>query len=124
MQGLAGGMIRPEEGELTPFRQFVFDQRWLVRQLVEDSRFNQAFLGITLLNTLFLALAYDGNPTLNLSATPNTEVQSLRQDYFGAQQQNALDLCGLCNPQPTPSPAPSITEPTYSEPGTVGALPG
>ena len=78
--------MRPEEGELTPFRQFVFDQRWLVRQLVEDSRFNQAFLGITLLNTLFLALAYDGNPTLNLCATPNTEVQSSTANYFGAQK--------------------------------------
>ena len=53
-------MVRPEEGELTPFKQFVFDQRWLVRQLVEDTRFNPAFLGITILNTLFLALAYDG----------------------------------------------------------------
>ena len=52
--------MRPEEGELTPFKQFVFDQRWFVRQLVEDTRFNQAFLGITILNTFFLALAYDG----------------------------------------------------------------
>jgi len=38
----------------------IFDQRWLVRQLVEDNRFNQAFLGITILNTFFLALSYDG----------------------------------------------------------------
>ena len=60
LQGIEGGMVRPEEGELTPFKQFVFDQRWLVRQLVEDIRFNQAFLGITILNTFFLALAYDG----------------------------------------------------------------
>lgn len=60
LQGIEGGVVRPEEGELTPFKQFVFDQRWLVRQLVEDTRFNQAFLGITILNTLFLALAYDG----------------------------------------------------------------
>ena len=59
-------MVRPEDGELTPFKQFVFDQRWLVRQLVEDTRFNQAFLGITILNTLFLALAYDGTATVIL----------------------------------------------------------
>lgn len=59
-------MVRPEEGELSPFKQFVFDQRWLVRQLVEDTRFNQAFLGITILNTLFLALAYDGTATVIL----------------------------------------------------------
>ena len=70
-------MVVPEEGELTPFQQFVFDQRWLVRQLVEDSRFNQAFLGITLLNTLFLALAYDGTPTINLCMMPNTVMPSV-----------------------------------------------
>lgn len=67
LQGIEGGnAVRPEEGELTPFKQFVFDQRWLVRQLVEDARFNQAFLGITILNTLFLALAYDGMATVTL----------------------------------------------------------
>ena len=66
MQGLEGGTVRPEEGELAPFKQFVFDQRWLVRQLVEDTRFNQAFLGITILNTLFLALAYDGRTAVDL----------------------------------------------------------
>lgn len=79
--------MRPEEGELTPFRQFVFDQRWLVRQLVEDSRFNQAFLGITLLNTLFLALAYDGNPTLNLGITPKHRYAKFySRNCFGAHQ--------------------------------------
>lgn len=67
MQGIDGGTaVRPDEGELTPFKQFVFDQRWLVRQLVEDTRFNQAFLGITILNTLFLALAYDGTAAVSL----------------------------------------------------------
>ena len=60
-QGLDMGMMRPEEeGEFGFLRQFIFDQRWLARQIVEDTRFNQAFLGITILNTLFLALAYDG----------------------------------------------------------------
>ena len=54
--------MRPEveDGELAPLKQFIFDQRWLVRQLVEDNRFNQAFLCITIVNTLFLAMAYDG----------------------------------------------------------------
>ena len=66
VQGLEGGKVRPDEGELTPFKQFVFDQRWLVRQLVEDTRFNQAFLGVTILNTLFLALAYDGTASASL----------------------------------------------------------
>lgn len=66
LQGIEGGnAVRSEEGELTPFKQFVFDQRWLMRQLVEDPRFNQAFLGITILNTLFLALAYDGTASVS-----------------------------------------------------------
>lgn len=62
IQGLDAGAMRPEieDGELAPLKQFIFDQRWLVRQLVEDNRFNQAFLGITIVNTLFLAMAYDG----------------------------------------------------------------
>jgi len=61
VQGLEMGMVRPEDGdEMAPLKQFIFDQRWLVRQLVEDNRFNQAFLGITILNTFFLALSYDG----------------------------------------------------------------
>ncbi|KAA6417011.1 MAG: voltage-gated Ca2+ alpha subunit, partial [Trebouxia sp. A1-2] len=60
-RGLDMGMVRPEDGdEMAPLKQFIFDQRWLVRQLVEDNRFNQAFLGITILNTFFLALSYDG----------------------------------------------------------------
>ena len=55
--------MRPEEeGEFGFIKQFIFDQRWLARQLVEDARFNQAFLIITILNTLVLALAYDGEP--------------------------------------------------------------
>lgn len=67
LQGIEGGnALRPEEGELTPLKQFVLDQRWLVRQLVEDTRFNQAFLGITILNTLFLALTYDGTASVSL----------------------------------------------------------
>ena len=74
-------MMRPEEeGEFGFLRQFIFDQRWLARQIVEDSRFNQAFLGITILNTLFLALAYDGERlwlapfALNISATPTARL--------------------------------------------------
>lgn len=59
--GLEEGLAQPQlEGEFGPLKQWVFDQRWNVRQVVEDIRFNQAFLGITILNTLFLALAYDG----------------------------------------------------------------
>ena len=66
VQGLETGMARPEDGdEMAPLKQFIFDQRWLVRQLVEDSRFNQAFLGITILNTFFLALFYDGTHHTN-----------------------------------------------------------
>ena len=61
VQGWEMGMVRPEDGdEMAPLKQFIFDQRWLVRQLVEDNRFNQTFLGITILNTFFLALSYDG----------------------------------------------------------------
>ena len=61
VQGLETGLVRPEDvDEMAPLKQFIFDQRWLVRQLVEDTRFNQAFLGITILNTFFLALFYDG----------------------------------------------------------------
>lgn len=61
LQGIDEGMLPPElEGEFGPLRQWIFDQRWTARQIVEDTRFNQAFLGITILNTLFLALSYDG----------------------------------------------------------------
>ncbi len=70
VQGLDKGMVRPEEeGELGPLKQFIFDQCWLVRQLVEDNRFNQAFLGITILNTLFLAMSYDGKSKHHVTST-------------------------------------------------------
>ena len=59
--GLEESMVQPGlEGEFGPLKQWIFDQRWNARQVVEDSRFNRTFLGITILNTLFLALSYDG----------------------------------------------------------------
>lgn len=66
--GLEEGLAQPElEGEFGPLKQWIFDQRWNARQLVEDTRFNQAFLGITILNTLFLALSHDGMCLRNVS---------------------------------------------------------
>lgn len=68
--GLEEGLLQPElEGEFGPLKQWIFDQRWNVRQVVEDTRFNQAFLGITILNTLFLALSYDGKQASGIGAT-------------------------------------------------------
>ncbi len=58
MQGWATGP--PDDPNLPLWQLYLFDARWKTRQVVEHPWFPSLFLALTIINTILLAMTYDG----------------------------------------------------------------